>query len=86
MGAFGAALVAKQAVPVESGMRALDTIPIRASGLRAETFVCSHCANACEVVRLVEAGQVVAHLGERCDRWTVEATTSANPAPLPGRR
>lgn len=75
LGAFGAALVAKQTVVSASGMRALDEI--RASDFRAETFVCPHCVNACEVVRFVESGQVVAYLGGRCERWT--ATETADP-------
>ncbi len=74
MGAFGAALVAKEEDLFESRMRALDEI--RTSDFRAETFVCPHCANACEVVRFVESGHVVAYLGGRCGRWT--ATESAD--------
>ena len=74
MGAFGAALIAKRRGVTESGMRPLAEI--RASDFRPETFVCPHCANACEIVRFVEADRVVATLGGRCERWT--ATESAD--------
>jgi len=68
MGAFGAALVAKESVVAASSMRSLNEI--RASDFRAETFTCPHCDNSCEVVRFVEAGRVIAFLGGRCERWT----------------
>jgi len=76
MGAFGAALILKRRGASESTMRPLDEI--RASDFRAETFLCSHCANACEIVRFVEDGTVIAHLGGRCERWT-------GPSPIPSQ-
>jgi len=71
MGAFGAALIAKRRDVRHSTMRPLDEI--QASDFRAETFLCPHCANACEIIRFVEAGSVVAHLGGRCERWSSQA-------------
>ena len=70
MGAFGAALVAKEAVTSASTMRSLDEV--RTSDFRAETFTCPHCPNACEIVRFLQDGFATAHLGGRCERWTVE--------------
>lgn len=70
MGAFGAALTSKEEASSESRMRALEEI--QASDFRAETFGCTHCPNACEVVRFVEAGVTVAYLGGRCERWSAE--------------
>jgi predicted CoA-substrate-specific enzyme activase len=68
MGAFGAALVAKELDLPASRMR--DPDRIRSSDFRAETFTCPHCPNACEIVRFVESGSPVATLGGRCDRWS----------------
>ena len=70
IGAFGAALIAKRRGMTKSGMRPLDEI--QASDFRPETFVCPHCANACEIVRFIEADRVVATLGGRCERWSGE--------------
>ena len=70
MGAFGAALIAKRRGIVESTMRTLDAI--QTSDFRPETFVCPHCANACEIVRFVENGKTVGHLGGRCERWSAK--------------
>ena len=78
MGAFGAALIVKRRGVSESTMRPLEEI--RTSDFRPETFVCPHCANACEIVRFVEAGEVIAHLGGRCERWAGESTTPSRPA------
>ena len=77
MGAFGAALVAKETVVSATKMRSLDEI--RSSDFRAETFTCPHCPNACEIVRFVESGSPVATLGGRCERWTAEATRASVP-------
>ena len=71
MGAFGAALVAKETVVSATKMRSLDEI--RSSDFRAETFTCPYCPNECEIVRFVESGSPVAHLGGRCDRWSAAA-------------
>ena len=76
MGAFGAALAAKEESPGASKMRPLDEI--QASDFRAETFGCLHCANACEVVRFLEAGEPVAYLGGRCERWVSEKFTQGD--------
>ena len=71
MGALGAALVAKEQGIGTSRMRSLEEI--RASDFRVETFSCPHCENACEIVRFVEAGQVMGTLGGRCERWANSA-------------
>ena len=73
MGAFGAALTAKRESYCGSRMRDIDEIQM--SDFRAEMFVCPHCANACEIVRFVESGQAVAHLGGRCDRWSADVSS-----------
>lgn len=79
MGAFGAALIAKRRGVTESGMRPLAEI--QASDFRPETFVCPHCANACEIVRFIESGHVIATLGGRCERWSgEEMLLTAGPA------
>jgi len=78
MGAFGAALIAKRRGVTRSGMRPVRAI--RASDFHPETFVCPHCANACEIVRFVEAGEIVGTLGGRCERWSAKQPEAA---PMP---
>jgi len=78
MGAFGAALVVKEEALAKSTMRALDEIS--ASDFRAETFSCTYCPNACEIVRFVESDQPVAYLGGRCERWTAETSAGEQQA------
>jgi len=73
MGALGAALVAKDLRLPTSRMRDLNRI--RSSDFRAEMLSCPHCPNACEIVRFVECGSIVAYLGGRCDRWSATERT-----------
>jgi len=74
MGAVGAALVARDAALRESRMRRPEEV--EESDFRPETFVCSGCANACEVVRFVEGGDIVGYLGGRCARWATATSGS----------
>ena len=78
MGAFGAALVAQEGGRTASAMR--DPMAIRNSDFRVQTFACAHCANACEVVRFIEFGRTIAHLGGRCDRWTSAEIDASHPS------
>ena len=68
MGAFGAALVAREGGRRQSSMR--DLKDIQESDFRVRSFTCPHCPNACEVLRFSDGVRTIAHLGGRCDRWT----------------
>ncbi|MGD9782832.1 MAG: 2-hydroxyglutaryl-CoA dehydratase, partial [Kiritimatiellia bacterium] len=66
MGALGAALLAKRAAPTASRFRgfavcerAIDTL----------AFTCGDCANACEVIEIVDRGEIVGRSGGRCRKW-----------------
>jgi len=72
MGAFGAAVMARETERPVSSMRGIESL--EAADFRADSFLCPHCANACEIVRLTDGGQTVACLGGRCERWAAEAT------------
>ena len=81
MGAYGAALLARAEGLGRSGMRPLDAI--RDSDFRSETFGCTHCPNACEVVRFVEAGRTIGFLGGRCERWESRVRDGESSATAP---
>ena len=66
MGAFGAALLAKEA--------GLGSTRFRGFGLgrmehRTTAFDCDGCPNECEITELRVDGAVAARWGGRCDRW-----------------
>lgn len=70
MGAIGAALLARDHVE-SSGeptrFRGFDAgdVPFTPS-----SFVCTGCANSCEVIKVKLGGDVVAMWGDKCSKWT----------------
>lgn len=71
MGAYGAALFARQARLSNSGFRT------KFSGFEAvkrvystKSLECNGCANLCEIVELLSDGMVEARWGDRCGKWS----------------
>lgn len=69
MGAYGAALLAKDQVKNKgyTTFKGFDIINIEYMSC---SFKCEKCANCCEVVELVADGRVQARWGDRCGRWS----------------
>lgn len=67
MGAFGAALLAREAKPRASNFRGFELIDWQFS---SGGFDCQGCANCCEVVELREGERVLARWGDRCGKWS----------------
>lgn len=70
MGAFGAALLAKEAVKDKRrtcfrGFSCVNNV------YTANSFECSGCVNICEVVRIWSNGQPIANWGDRCGKWNI---------------
>lgn len=66
MGAYGAALIALEAQVEKSRFRGTDiwTRPIHTRGL-----ACEDCPNHCEIIEIVDTGEVVGRTGGRCGKW-----------------
>ncbi len=69
MGAFGAALLAKEEVE-KKGCTSFYGFDIINYKYEVRSFQCSYCANSCEVVELLTDGIVMARWGDRCGRWS----------------
>ena len=68
MGALGAAMLAREATNRKStGFKGFDIVD---RDFKAGGFACDGCSNACEVVEIMESGQVIARWGDRCGRWS----------------
>ncbi|WP_406676243.1 acyl-CoA dehydratase activase [Moorella sp. ACPs] len=67
MGAFGAALLAREMQPKASAFRGFD---LTEREFRTGGFECQGCANHCEVVELREGRQLLARWGDRCGKWS----------------
>lgn len=75
MGAYGAALLAKDVMEGEaSRVRPLEVI--LKSDLCPRSFQCCECGNNCEIIQFREQGQSIGQIGGRCDRWKEKTTVS----------
>lgn len=74
MGAIGVALLAKDHIEIVGeptkfrGFKAADI------AFTPSSFVCSGCANSCEVIKVKLGGDVVAMWGDKCSKWTNSVT------------
>ncbi|MGI6035164.1 MAG: acyl-CoA dehydratase activase [Limnochordia bacterium] len=78
MGAIGAALLAQETVADgrPSQFKGFDV------GIRdyvTNSFVCQDCPNHCEVVQVIEEGEVVGRWGDRCGKWSASVTVPTRP-------
>ncbi|MEW6334253.1 MAG: acyl-CoA dehydratase activase [Thermodesulfobacteriota bacterium] len=66
MGAYGAALLAAEAKVAESRFRgaAIWTRHVHTRGT-----ACQDCPNNCEIIEIIDTGQVVGRTGGRCGKW-----------------
>ncbi|MBE3573169.1 MAG: 2-hydroxyglutaryl-CoA dehydratase [Moorella humiferrea] len=67
MGAFGAALLAKDMGIRESAFRGFNLTEME---FKTGGFECQGCANHCEVVELREGSRLLARWGDRCGKWS----------------
>jgi len=68
-GAIGAALLAREnSVASRDGSR-FKGFDISNIAYQTTSFECRKCPTSCEVVRLLEGGEVIASWGGRCDIW-----------------
>ncbi len=66
MGALGAALLAKRAAPAATRFRGFDVCE---RAIDTRSFTCGDCSNECEVIEIVDRGEVVGRSGGRCRKW-----------------
>lgn len=71
MGAYGAALFARQTRLSDSGFRTkFNGFGVAERTYNTKSMECSGCANSCEVVELLSNGIVAARWGDRCGKWS----------------
>lgn len=68
MGAIGMAIMSKDRVADgKTKFKGFDFIDI---DFTPKSFDCSGCSNACEVIKVIMGGEVVAMWGDRCGKWS----------------
>lgn len=74
MGALGACYLAEN-VKGGSSFRGFD---VADADCQATSTACTGCGNNCEVVQFNMEGEVVAYWGDRCGKWSSNATKAAS--------
>lgn len=69
MGALGVAFLAKKEVK-KTGYTRFKGINIAESIYNVKGSECNDCSNVCEVIKIVEDGEVLARYGDRCGKWS----------------
>lgn len=70
MGAIGAALLAKDHIEATGEKTAFRGFEAADVEFYPTTFVCSGCANSCEVIKVQQGGETVAMWGDKCGKWS----------------
>lgn len=69
MGAYGAALLAKEYIAASGQATRFVGFDQLRSDYTVRSFECSGCANMCEVIQIILENNPVAHWGDRCGKW-----------------
>lgn len=82
MGAYGAALLARETVKKESMETSFKGFDVKDLEFRTRSFNCQGCSNQCEVVEIVSEGKAIGRWGDRCGKWTskIEKTSKTESA------
>jgi len=73
MGAYGAALIAKNDKKNRNTISSMKSFSeIIDSDFNTRTFKCQDCSNNCEIVAFVEKSKPLGHMGGRCGKWDLE--------------
>lgn len=70
MGAFGAALIAKEKIAGMDRKTRFLGFESACSDYRPRSIECSDCSNNCEVMEITLQNEPVARWGDRCGKWT----------------
>jgi predicted CoA-substrate-specific enzyme activase len=75
MGALGAAYLAQEKVGINTKKQTLFRgMEMAESNFQAGSFDCSGCANNCEIIRISQNEEILAHWGDRCGKWSGNLT------------
>ncbi len=77
MGGVGAAIIARDAVK-KIGSTKFKGFKITENLFQSNSFECTGCSNACEVVEIKENKKTIACFGDRCGKWTEQINYNEN--------
>ncbi|MCX7710126.1 MAG: acyl-CoA dehydratase activase [Clostridia bacterium] len=70
MGAYGAALIAKEKMAAGSSPTNFYGFQTADNEYQAKSVECHDCSNLCEVIEIYSNGDVLARWGDRCGKWS----------------
>jgi len=70
MGAYGAALIAKEKMGKGSYTSNFYGFGSAENEYKARSIECNDCPNLCEVIEITSNGEVLARWGDRCGKWS----------------
>jgi len=70
MGAYGAALIAREKMSASPGATSFYGFKEAVGEYRAKSIECHDCSNLCEVIEISSNGYVMARWGDRCGKWS----------------
>ncbi len=78
MGAYGAALLAKEKMGAGSFQSNFQGFRMTDRDYRAKSLECRDCSNLCEVIEILSDGAVIARWGDRCGKWANQVAQEAS--------
>ena len=73
MGAFGAALIAREKVLKSGQKTGFFGFETSQNDYKAKSIECKDCSNMCEVIEITANEEVIARWGDRCGKWSGES-------------
>lgn len=70
MGAYGAALIAKEKMEKGSKGSSFYGFGAAENEYKARSIECNDCSNLCEVIEITSNSEVLARWGDRCGKWS----------------
>ncbi|MCX7922169.1 MAG: acyl-CoA dehydratase activase [Clostridia bacterium] len=70
MGAFGAALIAKEEMTRKNTKSNFYGFGTTENEYKAKSVECQDCSNMCEVIEISANSEVIARWGDRCGKWS----------------
>ncbi|AEV69631.1 acyl-CoA dehydratase activase [Acetivibrio clariflavus] len=70
MGAYGAALIAKEKMEKGSQPSNFYGFEVAENEYKAKSIECNDCSNLCEVIEITSNDEALARWGDRCGKWS----------------
>lgn len=81
MGAYGAALLAREKMSLGSSATNFFGFDAAEKEHKAKSFECHGCSNMCEVIEIYSDNQILSRWGDRCGKWAGDLVAESTRMP-----